>query len=156
MNRIVIEKATSKPDRSRTSSLRFAFITMAAVPAASAGVVALTAVLLAPSTPTLAATAVTLFLDRRISSRLTAIADALRAARDGRVERTPSIADSDAIGDIARLANDIVVGQGSKGIMRVSANGGKPETIVSVKDDELAHGPQILPGDKRGGIGGQI
>ena len=43
-------------------------------------------------------------------------------------------------------ANDqIVIGQGSKGILRVSANGGQPETIVSVKENELAHGPQILP-----------
>ncbi|WP_295847028.1 hypothetical protein, partial [Tardiphaga sp.] len=141
MNRIVIEKATSKPDRSRTSSLRFAFITMAAVPAASAGVVALTAVLLAPSTPTLAATAVTLFafnalampvfLDRRISSRLTAIADALRAARDGRVERTPSIADSDAIGDIARLANDIVVGQADIGRYAMSLQSAEEFARVS-------------------------
>ena len=42
--------------------------------------------------------------------------------------------------------NAIVFGQGPKGIMRVSANGGKPEQLVSVKDDELAHGPQMLPG----------
>jgi serine/threonine-protein kinase len=40
----------------------------------------------------------------------------------------------------------ILVGQGLKGIVQVSANGGKPETIVSVKQNELAHGPQILPG----------
>ena len=39
----------------------------------------------------------------------------------------------------------IVFGQGPKGIMRVSANGGKPEQLVSVKDDEVAHGPQMLP-----------
>jgi len=39
----------------------------------------------------------------------------------------------------------IVFGQGSKGIMRVSANGGKPEVLAGVKDSELAHGPQILP-----------
>ena len=30
--------------------------------------------------------------------------------------------------------------------MRVSANGGKPELLVSVKSGELAHGPQMLPG----------
>jgi hypothetical protein len=30
--------------------------------------------------------------------------------------------------------------------MRVSEKGGKPEQLVSVKDDELAHGPQMLPG----------
>lgn len=44
--------------------------------------------------------------------------------------------------------NEIVFGQGNKGIMRVSANGGKPETIVTVKSNELAHGPQILPGGR--------
>ena len=40
----------------------------------------------------------------------------------------------------------IVFGQGSKGILRVSPNGGQPERLVSVKDGEFAHGPQILPG----------
>ena len=40
----------------------------------------------------------------------------------------------------------IVFGQGNKGIMRVSANGGKPELLVSFKSGELAHGPQMLPG----------
>jgi serine/threonine-protein kinase len=39
----------------------------------------------------------------------------------------------------------IFFGQGSKGIMRVPANGGKPEMVVSVKTGELAHGPQLLP-----------
>jgi Tol biopolymer transport system component len=40
----------------------------------------------------------------------------------------------------------IVFGQPNKGIMRVSANGGSPEMLVSVKDGEEAYGPQILPG----------
>ena len=40
----------------------------------------------------------------------------------------------------------IVFGQGRKGIMRVSPNGGTPETIVRVKDGETAHAPQMLPG----------
>ena len=40
----------------------------------------------------------------------------------------------------------IVFGQPNKGIMRVSANGGTPEMLVSVKDGEEAYGPQILPG----------
>ena len=40
----------------------------------------------------------------------------------------------------------IVFGQGSKGIMRVSPNGGQPERLVSVKDGEVAHGPHVLPG----------
>ena len=39
----------------------------------------------------------------------------------------------------------IVFGQ-RKGIMRVSANGGTPEVLVSLKDGEQAYGPQILPG----------
>jgi serine/threonine-protein kinase len=39
----------------------------------------------------------------------------------------------------------IVFGQGSKGIMRVSPNGGTPEVLVRVKDGEEAHGPQLLP-----------
>jgi eukaryotic-like serine/threonine-protein kinase len=42
--------------------------------------------------------------------------------------------------------NEILAGQGSKGIVRVSANGGKPETIINVKANEIAHGPQMLPG----------
>ena len=39
----------------------------------------------------------------------------------------------------------IFFGQGSKGIMRVSANGGKPEAVASVNAGELAHGPHLLP-----------
>jgi serine/threonine-protein kinase len=40
----------------------------------------------------------------------------------------------------------ITWGEGSRGIMRVAAEGGMPERLASVKDGELAHGPQILPG----------
>src|SRR5262249_26778326 len=41
----------------------------------------------------------------------------------------------------------IYFGQGPTGILRVSASGsGKPETVVSVKPGEVAHGPQVLPG----------
>jgi Tol biopolymer transport system component len=40
----------------------------------------------------------------------------------------------------------IVFGQGPKGIMRVSANGGRPEQLVTVKPGELAFAPQMLPG----------
>jgi serine/threonine-protein kinase len=40
----------------------------------------------------------------------------------------------------------IIFGQGSKGIMRVSSNGGSPTVVVRVKDSEVAHGPQLLPG----------
>ena len=42
----------------------------------------------------------------------------------------------------------IAFGQGAGGISTVSENGGKPELIVSVKDNEAAHGPQVLPGGK--------
>jgi serine/threonine-protein kinase len=42
--------------------------------------------------------------------------------------------------------DQILLGGGSAGILRVPANGGKPETIISVKPDEFAHGPQLLPG----------
>jgi Tol biopolymer transport system component len=45
------------------------------------------------------------------------------------------------------LDDEIYFGQGPKGILRVSANGAsKPETVVSVKPGEMAHGPQVLPG----------
>ena len=43
-------------------------------------------------------------------------------------------------------ASGIVFGQAGKGIMRVSANGGQPEVLVSVKDGEVMYGPQVLPG----------
>ncbi len=39
----------------------------------------------------------------------------------------------------------ILVGQGSKGILRVPENGGTPELIISVKADEQAYGPELLP-----------
>jgi serine/threonine-protein kinase len=39
----------------------------------------------------------------------------------------------------------IAFGQAGGAIMRVSANGGKPEVLVPVKDGEVAHGPQALP-----------
>jgi len=42
--------------------------------------------------------------------------------------------------------DSIVFGQLSKGILRVRASGGEPEQIVSVQDDEIAQGPQLLPG----------
>ena len=35
-----------------------------------------------------------------------------------------------------------------KGVMRVSPNGGTPEAIVSVHPDDVAYGPQMLPGGK--------
>ena len=40
----------------------------------------------------------------------------------------------------------ILYGQGDQGIWQVAAGGGKPELVVSVKEGELAYGPQMLPG----------
>jgi len=42
-------------------------------------------------------------------------------------------------------ANGIVFGQRGNGIMRASPEGGEPVRLVSIKDGELAYGPQILP-----------
>ena len=42
--------------------------------------------------------------------------------------------------------DSILFGVGNKGIMRVSPNGGTPDVLVRVKDDEVADGPQLLPG----------
>jgi Tol biopolymer transport system component len=42
-------------------------------------------------------------------------------------------------------AGGIVFGH-AKGIMRVSANGGQPQVLVTAKDGELVYGPQVLPG----------
>src|SRR5206468_668597 len=53
----------------------------------------------------------------------------------------------DAVYDMSWGSDGIVLGQGSKGILLVSENGAK-QTLVSVKEDELAQGPQILPGGK--------
>ena len=41
--------------------------------------------------------------------------------------------------------NVIVFGQGGRGIMRVSAEGGTPEVLVRVKDGQTAYNPQLLP-----------
>jgi serine/threonine-protein kinase len=51
----------------------------------------------------------------------------------------------DPFGAVWSVDDQIFIGQGPKGILRVSAKGGKPETIVSVKSGEAAHGPQLLP-----------
>jgi Tol biopolymer transport system component len=76
-------------------------------------------------------------------------------AQDGAVlERVPvtggtpvTIAKADQPFGMSWAADDqILVGQGAKGIMRVSAKGGNPQTIVTMKAGELAHGPQMLPG----------
>ena len=40
----------------------------------------------------------------------------------------------------------ILVGEGAKGIVRVAANGGMPDTIIAAKPGEVLQGPQMLPG----------
>jgi len=45
-------------------------------------------------------------------------------------------------------SDDLLFGYGNQGIMRVPAKGGKPESIISVKTNELAYGPQLLPDGK--------
>ncbi len=50
---------------------------------------------------------------------------------------------------VSWAGDEILFGQtqpNMRGIARVSANGGTPELLVSVKNDELAYGPQLLPG----------
>jgi serine/threonine-protein kinase len=42
--------------------------------------------------------------------------------------------------------NGIVFGQGSRGVRKVSPDGGASEALVLVEAGEAAHGPQILPG----------
>jgi serine/threonine-protein kinase len=44
--------------------------------------------------------------------------------------------------------NTILYGQGTEGIWRVSADGGKPENLVKVEAGQIASGPQILPGGR--------
>ena len=42
----------------------------------------------------------------------------------------------------------IVFGQAGKGILRVSPNGGTPQVIAGVSNDQIASSPQMLPGGK--------
>jgi eukaryotic-like serine/threonine-protein kinase len=42
--------------------------------------------------------------------------------------------------------DQLLFGQGTKGIMRVRADGGRPELLASVGNGVEAHGPQMLPG----------
>jgi Tol biopolymer transport system component len=44
--------------------------------------------------------------------------------------------------------NTILYGQGPEGIWRVSADGGKPENVLTVDADQIASGPQLLPGGR--------
>jgi len=115
----------SRVKRSRGSSLRYASSVMAILPVALGCLLALGTLLLGPSAEAVAGVAAILFginalimprlLDWRIGGRLTALVDTLRAARDGQFERVPHMHDNDAIGDIARLAHDLVAMQAHSG-----------------------------------------
>jgi dipeptidyl aminopeptidase/acylaminoacyl peptidase len=41
--------------------------------------------------------------------------------------------------------DSILFGESDKGVMRVPAQGGKPELLIEVKSGEIAHAPQMLP-----------
>ena len=56
-----------------------------------------------------------------------------------------SIAAADDPYGMSWYGDTLLFGQGSKGIMRVRADGGDPEQIVRVNEDEQAYGPQMLP-----------
>ena len=60
-----------------------------------------------------------------------------------------TICQADSPTGISWGPDGIVFGQGRKGIMRVSADGGTPEVIVRVSDGEVAQTPQILPGGQQ-------
>ena len=74
------------------------------------------------------------------------------SSSDGTIKRIPvaggtatAIATVDNPFGMSWGPNDtLLVGQGPKGILRVPATGA-PATIVTVKDGELAYGPQLLP-----------
>ena len=58
-----------------------------------------------------------------------------------------TICDADPLDGASWAANDrILFGQLSKGILQVSANGGKPDTLFTPQSGEIVHGPQLLPG----------
>jgi serine/threonine-protein kinase len=54
---------------------------------------------------------------------------------------------SNPYGAVWYSQDSILVGQGSKGIIRVPADGGgKPETVIPAKENEVLQTPQLLPG----------
>jgi eukaryotic-like serine/threonine-protein kinase len=79
------------------------------------------------------------------------------SASDGKLKKIPleggssvAICDSqNPIGASWSSDDQILIGAGPRGIQRVSAAGGNPETIISVNSDEVAGHPQILPDGER-------
>jgi serine/threonine-protein kinase len=59
-----------------------------------------------------------------------------------------TICPADAPLGMSWSAGGIVFGQYAKGIMRVSANGGQPETLVAARNGEVLFDPEILPDGK--------
>ena len=55
-----------------------------------------------------------------------------------------TVCKADPIAGADWQGDHIVFAQPVKGIMRVSANGGEPETIAQVANDEAAFGPRLI------------
>jgi dipeptidyl aminopeptidase/acylaminoacyl peptidase len=53
---------------------------------------------------------------------------------------------ADTVAGISWGPDGIVFGQGIKGIMRISPNGGKPETLATAMNGEITIDPEVLPG----------
>jgi Tol biopolymer transport system component len=59
-----------------------------------------------------------------------------------------TICSSDAPYGMSWDEHGIVFGQAGKGILRVSPNGGTPDVIAAVSNDQIASSPQMLPGGR--------
>jgi serine/threonine-protein kinase len=57
-----------------------------------------------------------------------------------------TVCQADGTFGISWNADSIFFGQGSKGIWRVPAGGGTAEVVATVKESEVAYGPEALPG----------
>jgi eukaryotic-like serine/threonine-protein kinase len=82
-----------------------------------------------------------------------ATADLRRLLPRGAIRRIPlrggtptTLCEADFPFGISWSREGIVFGQLGKGVMRVSATGGEPELLASVKDGEVPLDPQMLPG----------
>jgi Tol biopolymer transport system component len=77
-----------------------------------------------------------------------AVADQTLKRATVKGDTVTTICQADSPTGISWGADGIVFGQGRRGIMRVSADGGTPEVLVRVSDGE-AQAPQILPGGQQ-------
>ena len=71
---------------------------------------------------------------------------------DGAIKRIPisggapvTVGPAAAPLGLSWTGDDIFVGQGPEGILRMSSTGGRTETVVKVAETERAHGPHLLP-----------